>query len=105
MLTTRHSCVLLALSKGEESAEKRSVAANPFRIRSFVKHARNPFRMRTFKIQDLKPFRMCSSEKTGGGGGWGKSRTSNLARFRRRQVPVLPCRLHVQSISEAAYEV
>lgn len=68
VLTARHSCALPSLSKVEKNKEKWPLAANPFRIRSFVKRARNPFRMRTFKIQDLKPFRMCSSEKTRGGG-------------------------------------
>ena len=67
VLTTRHSCALPSLSKVEKSKEKRSLAANPFRIRISAKHARNPFRMCSFKIQHLKPFRMCSSKKRGGG--------------------------------------
>ena len=42
---------------------------NPFRIRTYEKHARKPFRIRTSKTQHLKPFRMNTYKKTGGGEG------------------------------------
>ncbi len=67
MLTARHSCALPALSKVEGSEDKRSLAANPFRMRTSTKLPCKPFRFRTSKTQHLKFFRMCTYKKGGGG--------------------------------------
>ena len=94
-------CALPALSKVEGREEKRSLAANPFRIRISAKHARNPCRMRSFKTQDLKSFRMCTHKKRGVGV---PPSSIELRRSRQHRIPVLPCRVQVQSISEAGHE-
>lgn len=101
LLTARHSCALHALSEVEGNGEKHSFVANPFRIRTSAKRPCKPFRFRTSKTQRLKSFRMRTYKKRGVGAPW---LASKLARFRQRQVPVLPCRLYVQPISEARHE-
>jgi hypothetical protein len=47
---------------------ERSLATNPFIIRTYGKRAPNLFRIRTYKTQDLKSFRIRTYKKHRGGG-------------------------------------